>query len=446
MIVSKPCNHPDTPPRQGIIRGQYESVEIIREVLIDTTSAKRSASSADLARDHNKEQSNVKDQTKLPRDATVAIEWLMVTRSDPGGSVPRFMIERGTPPGIIGDAGKFLDWIKSKTIEDLSVDHKPEIDNPPSRSESTAPEEPTEAPALPPRHNTQPSTQEPIPQDDEVEETQYQNDGSSYYSGLYGMITGVFGAATSVATGLRRQLVSPEGTFVSQGSSPESSSTQGEDEKVDEKETLEEQDSSSELSSLHSFTSALENRDADEMSQDSLAGSRSDESKSQLAQPHERELRKIQERRRKIDEKVAKMQERMAHKRQEESQKDAAAQAKAREKHEKEIAKQEAKYKREIKRLEEKREHEQRKAEEKRRKAAEREEKSKLSLELEKTRAERDYAQKQLQLLQTQIGELQAQNTQLAAKLGRLGGLERSDSSSSQEPGLKSGVASPTTS
>lgn len=34
----------------------------------------------------------------------------MITRSDPGGSVPRWMVERGTPGGIIKDAEKFLDW------------------------------------------------------------------------------------------------------------------------------------------------------------------------------------------------------------------------------------------------------------------------------------------------------------------------------------------------
>ncbi len=30
MIISKPCNHPETQPQNGFIRGQYESVEFIR--------------------------------------------------------------------------------------------------------------------------------------------------------------------------------------------------------------------------------------------------------------------------------------------------------------------------------------------------------------------------------------------------------------------------------
>ena len=38
----------------------------------------------------------------------------MITRSDPGGSVPRFMVERGTPGSIVADASKFLDWACKK--------------------------------------------------------------------------------------------------------------------------------------------------------------------------------------------------------------------------------------------------------------------------------------------------------------------------------------------
>ena len=34
MIISKPCVHPAAPPRDGYIRGQYESVEFIREIPI----------------------------------------------------------------------------------------------------------------------------------------------------------------------------------------------------------------------------------------------------------------------------------------------------------------------------------------------------------------------------------------------------------------------------
>jgi hypothetical protein len=38
------------------------------------------------------------------------VEWIMITRSDPGGGIPRFMVERGTPGSIVADAYKFLNW------------------------------------------------------------------------------------------------------------------------------------------------------------------------------------------------------------------------------------------------------------------------------------------------------------------------------------------------
>jgi hypothetical protein len=46
------------------------------------------------------------------------VEWVMITRSDPGGSVPRFMVERGTPSSIVADASKFLDWACKQDHED----------------------------------------------------------------------------------------------------------------------------------------------------------------------------------------------------------------------------------------------------------------------------------------------------------------------------------------
>jgi hypothetical protein len=50
-------------------------------------------------------------------------------------------------------------------------------------------------------------------------------------------------------------------------------------------------------------------------------------------------------------------------------------------------------------------------------------------MELEKAKAERDMALKQIEILKETIGELQGQNTMLVAKLGRLGGIQRGDSS-----------------
>jgi hypothetical protein len=410
--VSKPCIHPECPPRQGIIRGQYESVELIREVYADNSSDKRTKSVSDLSTINDLKPA---DSTAWPRGSTssdqghspdvpVAIEWLMVTRSDPGGSVPRFMIEKGTPPGIVNDAGKFLNWIKSKPT-----------DEPPAAMSVEADPKDTAA-GTNGRQNADPGPQGLSTADSEATEIQQGTGDDAYWSnGVLGMITGAFEAASSVmTTGLRKQFT---------GEVPEDDN---DPHLQDDTDSL----TQSETSSVRSFASALERSLTDDKSQESIRESQSDD-KSQDNAPQIKELKRLEERRRKLDEKAAKMAERLENKRQGDKDRDAVALAKAREKHEKEIAKHELKYKRELRKLEEKREQEERKAEERRKKAAEREEKSNLALELERTRAERDVALKQAELLKIQVGELQAQNTMLVARLGKVNGVERVDSASS---------------
>jgi DNA repair exonuclease SbcCD ATPase subunit len=136
---------------------------------------------------------------------------------------------------------------------------------------------------------------------------------------------------------------------------------------------------------------------------------------------HDKELKKLEERRRKTEEKLQRAQERALAKKNDDTQRDELALQKLREKHEREIAKREEKYQRERQKLEAKRVNEKKKAEERRRKQAEREDKANLALELEKTRAERDIARKEIEILKEQVGQLQALNTKLVARLGREG-------------------------
>ena len=176
MVISRPCLHPDCPPRDGYVRGQYESVEFIREI---PRKPAKSASTTDLSRSdqastflekeailrnatNNLKELDVNAPEKRPapaialdaaregrlRSKTISftasrgpiamserldnpqdsgagsnpVEWIMVTRSDPGGSVPRFMVERGTPAGIVSDAGKFLDWVCKKEYSDDEIE------------------------------------------------------------------------------------------------------------------------------------------------------------------------------------------------------------------------------------------------------------------------------------------------------------------------------------
>ena len=425
MIVSKPCQHPDCPPRSGIIRATYESVEIIREIPANAPGSKMPLSSTDLpgpvpTSDDAKVDATASEQGEPP---STAVEWIMVTRSDPGGSVPRFMVDKGTPPGIVGDAGKFIKWVSAKSVGGFQTVTQ---EKPPTPSLAGISE---------PRGDTIAHVSEPS--EDVVRSTGAQGDTEAdaigSRNGLYEIITGAVGAATSyvLSSGLRGNLESSVESIGGHGGMSMGSMPGGLYEDEDEA-------SLSDTSSIGSFASALEKRLTAEIKEnenvrvsenvrESHEGSRSDESKSQSTQ--ERELKKLQERRRKLDENMAKMQERLDQKRQGEKEKDMASLAKAREKHEKEFAKQEAKYRKELKKIEEKREQEERKAEDRRRKAIEREEKANLSLELERTRAERDVALKEVQLLQAQVGELQAQNTTLAATLGRTAGVGGSDTS-----------------
>lgn len=427
MIVSKPCEHPECPPRQGIIRGYYESVELIREIPIDPVATKRTLSSLDLGRDESRRRSTVNEShgaSAAGNDFPTAIEWVMITRSDPGGSVPRFLIEKGTPPGIVGDAGKFVKWVTSMSAKGFE---KPGEDDVTKPVEAAVELEGNKALHTPDIITTNTDSTDPTDPTVPVSEPLEPDHAPIPISnGLYGIITGAFGAASSlVASSLLRI-----GTY-----SDVTSNDSFSDAPTIEEEHHEDDSVASDTSSVRSFASALERSVTEDKSPESTTETQSETSKSNM-QPNQndKELRKLQERRRKLDEKVAKMQERRNTKLLGEKEKDAATLARMREKHDREVAKQEEKYRRELRKLEGKREAEQRKAEERRRKTQEREEKANMTIELEKIRAERDLARRQINILEGQVGELQAQNTMLVRKLGKLGLLERSDST----PSLKS--------
>lgn len=338
----------------------------------------------------------------------------MVTRSDPGGSVPRFLIEKGTPPGIVGDAGKFLKWLTAKAmkgfpetddVEDIKNTEVPIVD----KSKPPNTEIPNASTANVESHNQQ--------------MTQEDDDAITNSNGLYGIITGALGSVGSyVAPNLYRQWQSySDPGAITDGSVSDSQLVNERRDEVD-----------SDTSSVRSFASALEQSVNEGKSPESITESLSEESRSmRTIGQTDKELKKLEGKRRKLDEKVTKLNERRQTKLTSEKDKDAATVAKLREKHEREIAKQEEKYRREVRKLEEKREADRKKAEERRRKAAEREEKGNMSIELERIRAERDVARRQIEILETQVGELQAQNTLLVRKMGDAGLLDKPEQSPS---------------
>lgn len=398
IIVSKPCKHPDCPPREGIIRGQYESVEMIREIPVDAgASSKASLSTADLPGRDEDGQTDARPPLKaqdrenllsdrMPPKACL-VEWNMITRSEPGGSVPRFMVEKGTPPGIVSDAGKFLKWLRSECAQGHTDSDR--VGDAPGSAETQS--------------HTQPGRQERNGQ--EVGDANGEQDpGFTGHIGILDAIMGAVGASTSVASDPRRNL---------------DDTREMQPEAHDDKNST---SSASDSSDARSFASALDGDNFLENVNNSVAESRSDDSSKAPSYhaAYAKELKKLEERRRKLDAKADRIQKRLEQKRLEDEQKDATAKAKVREKNEKELAKQEAKYKRELKKIEEKREAEERKAEQKRLKAVERDEKAKLLMDLDRMKVERELALKRVEALEAQIGDLKAQNTDLVAKLDKM--------------------------
>ncbi|KAI9045726.1 uncharacterized protein KD926_007027 [Aspergillus affinis] len=172
MMVSKPCEHPDVPPSQGYIRGQYESVEFIREIpvkkrredgVVDEKGSqesigdgegKRGRRRGDTASSEGPVKRERGDDTKSGVDGkqpgqedageddddeeSNPVEWVMVTRSDPGGTIPRWMVEKGTPKSICTDAGKFLDWACREKDPSTKDEQDEENGRPKGKPEDTA--------------------------------------------------------------------------------------------------------------------------------------------------------------------------------------------------------------------------------------------------------------------------------------------------------------------
>ncbi|KAJ5085797.1 hypothetical protein N7532_010568 [Penicillium argentinense] len=124
LMISKPCEHPDVPHKTGYTRGEYESVELIREVPRKREDS--SSSNEDSKGCTEKSSKDDSGQEKHAQEEIHPVEWIMVTRSDPGGNIPRWMVDKGTPKSVGTDAAKFVEWAtqdeesQKKSSEDSS--------------------------------------------------------------------------------------------------------------------------------------------------------------------------------------------------------------------------------------------------------------------------------------------------------------------------------------
>jgi hypothetical protein len=481
MIVSKPCDHPDTQPRSGFIRGQYESVEFIREIPRKLKSTMSStdlghlghshhhhAPSANLEKDvlrRNAEQhatpedrlnqhlrvdthdSGLREPSPGSRKRSVTVdapaspikhpdpaepfdpeenpvEWIMVTRSDPGGSVPRFMVERGTPGSICADAVKFLDWAcqRDDDGEDLAkVDTRPGT----QRRESFASWEANGTLAginehaegldaieqSPPHTPKASATHLPLVDGHETEHSTPSSPSSSFLANVKGTI-----ASYTPHIGSDMLPHFPEYHETEPTRGPIAQDAQPESQPVDEDD-----DDASTISSA-SFTSADSHLNSDDASPSISSKSLTDQSESQLIQQHDKEMTKLIAQRAAMEAKFAKQREKLTNQTNKDSEKEQLALKKAEEKHQKELKRHEEKYQKEVAKLEHKRKKEAKKVEDKKRKLADKDEKVRLTRERDEARAELEHLKKEQDLLTRQVGELQKENTTLMTRIGKLEG------------------------
>ena len=465
MVISKPCKHPDCPPRDGFIRGEYESIEFIREI---PKTPRKSSSTTDLPRPrrlsdtppsidkeailrHARQQSadyvaaegrtrgktisfaesrgsvangESIDRHEEPEDDLHPVEWIMITRSDPGGSVPRFMVERGTPSGIVSDAGKFIDWACKRGARSEAHDAKESIDEgtglqatEPSATNGAAVEETNmnshltglDGVADHPKSSLQPTVPSQTP-------SSAQGNGifsslvSTAYSGLEAYAPQVVidrlpahASASSLTINPKAQSDDP---FTSDPFTP-----------TKEQSTL---SPISSTTSIATFASADSHLASPPSSPKSTNGAASTTTTSPVATSHERELAKLATRKQQLDAKLLKVREKETKNKEELTSKEKERLRKAEEKHAREIHKVEEKHEKEVKSLEAKRKREEIKSEEKMKRTLDKDDKARLVREKEELRQELELIKREKDIYFEQVGKLQRENTVLVARLGKL--------------------------
>ncbi|KAK5136401.1 hypothetical protein LTR08_003527 [Meristemomyces frigidus] len=424
MIISKPVIHPDGLERSGFVRGKYESVELIREIPLNPSNS----------------------STKSSADPELnPVEWVMITRSDPGGGLPRFLVERGTPEPMLSDVPKFLNWAcKVDEVPDPEavLDEEVQDDSASAQAEEGAAPVPVaingNGTAQAPPQVQQPSEKStvesaPMP----LPEQQQQHGQGGIMSGM----------AAAVGAGL--DAYAP--TAVSQGVHTYLPSTTQEKELAEE---VDSSDSSSDSSDANSFRSAEETRHslafetpghaggatghargssaalsfASNASSTSLSGAKtntgSDGSGNRKLSSHEKEVLKLAREREKLDRKLAKKRAEEETKMKKSQEKEQSEQDKVKEKHDRDIRKAEAKHKKELEKLERKEEKERKKVEERK---GRKDDAAKLSMvcrERDEFRSQLDTFKRENRLLVQRVEELEGENLVMLEKLRGLGGLE----------------------
>ena len=410
MVISKPCDHPECPPKSGFVRANYESVEFIREIPrkpkkvksmadlkslgIDDDAVNSAAEAKRPSRSRGKTISFVENRRAAaqsePLDADIEdddsaepnpVEWIHVTRSDPGGNVPRFLVERGTPSGIVTDAGKFLDWA-------CKMDHTAEEEI--SQKQRTCLEAFKANGCLAVADGSS-EVSRGSASNAALEPDTKSTGGSS--SILSGVTSAAYSSLESYAPKvITDRLPSPADPPTSRPSSPRPSS----------------------ISSTDTFASA----------EDYASSSPSIKSNTSSAPltTQEKELVRLSSRRAHLDAKLAKEKAKQMRDTAALTEREAGRVRAAEERHTREVAKAEKRHADALRRLAEKETRERRKEEEKREKQARREREKAAKKEREDAKAMVGKLEGERDLLREALRQAQAENTRLVALVGRLKG------------------------
>lgn len=322
---------------------------------------------------------------------TNPLEWIMVTRSDPGGGIPRFMVERGTPASIVADTSKFLKWALGRpepSDEDLQAQERKDEEHA-KKVEKQQTEQPVQAA---PQLQAQPA----------------QANGAQ--GGIFGTLaayteSAVATVAPSYVPTVQYALGTNTADYDEADDSDSSSGSSG-FESAEESLPSSPATRSATVPIKERSTTISSNSSQVSTSQRSLAA---DLESGQVIpiNSHEKNVVKISRKRTLLDEKLAKAKE-------EHERKLKEGQTHDQEKLEKEKQKLEAKHHKEAEKLEKKQAKEARKAEEKRQKALSKDELHKTKSERDEYRQRAETAEKNNQSLQKRIEELQHQRTAAA--------------------------------
>ncbi|KAF1816549.1 hypothetical protein P152DRAFT_428733 [Eremomyces bilateralis CBS 781.70] len=404
MLVSIPVDHPQAAPRQGLIRGHYESVEIIREIPL---TAHKSQSDSELQ--HPSEQGSARGRQRANRNP---VEWIMITRSDPGGGIPRFMVERGTPGSITQDATKFVDWACGLKEEDL-----PEPVSDDEEMETEALVEREVDGGVPLKENAE--VERPA-KEDHTDETP--SDERGILSSISSQIEGSLAQLTPHAQkflfpNVDEDSSDTDSTSLESFASAEQWTTANEQRQSSLAQALEEGDlGGSQRSSLGSTPPEGTHNPTDE----------ADKEEARLRLKHAKELEKLEQKRKEIDAKRLSSESQLRDppadhpgKAKEAAEKEAKELARAQERHDREVAKQAAKHEQQLAKLQQKRERERTKREERRKKEAEKGEGKRIRRDRDQWKRLCELVKRENEILKAQVEELQRENTRMVTVLGR---------------------------